>query len=177
MSTPFSSRKLIAAAVLAATGALAFAQTPPAGAPAPQQGRAEMHAHRGAGMDPAKRAETMQLRMERRLAALKLKLQISAAQEGAWNAWTTAMKPAQRQRPDHSEFERMTTPERIDRMKQMRTQRAAEADRRGDATKTFYAALSADQKKVFDDVSTHMGRGRGGHGGGGMRHHGGPGRG
>ena len=39
----------------------------------------------------------------------------------------------------------------------------AEMDKRGDATKTFYATLSAEQKKVFDDETArrgHHGQGR-----------------
>ncbi len=55
-------------------------------------------------------------------------------------------------------------------MREMRAQRMAEMntamDKRGDATKTFYAALNADQKKTFD--SQPMGHGGKGHGG---RHH------
>ncbi|QJW83266.1 Spy/CpxP family protein refolding chaperone [Ramlibacter terrae] len=108
--------------------------------------------------------------MERRLAALKLKLQVSGAQESAWTAWTTAMKPAQRQRPDRDAFVKMTTPERVDAMKAMHTARAAEMDRRGEATKTFYATLSADQKKVFDGESLRFGK-RGNRGNGGPGHH------
>jgi hypothetical protein len=47
----------------------------------------------------------------------------------------------------------LTTPERIDRMIAMRAQRNAEMDKRFEATKTFYATLTADQKKVFDAES------------------------
>jgi hypothetical protein len=164
-------KQLLAAGLACAFGLSAIAQTQ---APQPAgRGAPEMHAHRipMGMMDPAKRQEMRQLRMERRLAELKLRLAIAPAQEGAWNAWSTAMKPTARpQRPDRAEFERMTTPERIDRMRALRTQRQAEMDRRMDATKTFYAALNADQKKVFDGVSMRMmsrgGKGR--HGG----HHG-----
>ena len=52
----------------------------------------------------------------------------------------------------------------------MRAQRSAEQDRRGDATKSFYAQLSAPQQKAFDEVSLKfMGRG---HRGGMRGHHG-----
>lgn len=169
-------KHLLAAGLLAGLGLSAIAQTP---APAPAaDGPARVYAHRG---DPAKmqerqarRQEMRQIRMERRLAALKLKLQVSAAQEGAWNAWTAAMQPAQRQRVDPAEIVRLSTPERIDRMRALRVQRSAEMDRRGEATKAFYAALSADQQKVFDGERLRFGKGkRGGrghgHGGHGMR--------
>ncbi len=168
-----SLQHLIAAGLLAGLGATAaIAQMPPAGGPG-GPGRAEMHAHRG---DPAQMQERRALRMERRLASLKLKLALTPQQEGAWSAWTAAMKPAQRmQRPNREEIAKLSTPERIDRMKTLRAERAAAMDRRGEATKAFYAALSADQKRVFDLETVHAGRG--GRHGGGMGHHGGHGRG
>lgn len=168
-------RHLLAAGLLAGLGLGAIAQTPaPATAGAAP---AQLHAHRG---DPAKfaerqarRQELRQVRLERRLAALKLKLQINGAQEGAWNAWTAAMKPpAQRQRLDRTEIVKMTTPERIDRLRVLRTARSAEIDRRGEATKAFYGVLGADQKKVFDGESLRFGkRGHKGHRGHAGDHH------
>lgn len=161
-------KHLLAAGLVAALGTTAIAQTPSS-----QAATDPAVAHRGMGMmDPAKRQEMRQLRAERMLAAVKLKLQINSAQEGAWNSWATAMKPgAPRQRLDRAEFERLTTPERIDRMRAQRVVRIAEMDRLADATKTFYAALNADQQKVFDGESLHFMQ----RGGKGMRgdHHGG----
>jgi len=106
--------------------------------------------------------------MAQRLADLKQKLQITPAQEGAWTAFTTALQPTQpMQRPNRDEFAQLTTPERIDRMRQLRNQRMAEMDRRGDATKTFYAALTPAQQKVFDAQTLRgpwgQGEPRGGH--------------
>ena len=97
----------------------------------------------------------------RRLEAFKQKLQLSPAQEGAWNTFAASIRPAPMQRPDRAEFARLTTPERIDRMKQMRAQRMAEMDKRADATKTFYATLNPQQQKVFDEATLRM---HGGHG-------------
>ena len=89
---------------------------------------------------------------------MKQKLGITAAQEGAWNAWTAALKPpAQRaQRPDREAIARMTTPERIDRMRALRAERQARMDSRANATKTFYAALAPEQQKTFDQLSLRM---------------------
>jgi protein CpxP len=154
-------------------GAMAQPQTPPAGpagAPTAPHAQAEQGRH-----DPA-RLERFRARMQERMAArtnaLKQKLQITAAQEGAWTNWTGAMKPVRMQRPDRAEWQRLSTPERIDRMRAMRAARSAEADRRGEATKTLYAALSPEQKRVFDTESLRFGRG-GHHGGKGEhgRHH------
>lgn len=157
----FAHKHLIAAALLATLGLAANAQTPapanpPAGAAAPAAG------HRMGHRDPAKMKEYM----AKRQAELKAKLAITPAQEGAWSAWTAAMQPpADMKRPDRAEFAKLSTPERIDRMRALRTERGALMDKRADATKTFYAALTPEQKKVFDAQPMR-------HGG---RHHGGPG--
>lgn len=166
------SRHLIAAALLA-LGLAAGAQTTSAPAPATPGPGHHMDGHHKHMMgrhhgrfDPAK----MQERIAKRQAALKQKLQITPAQEGAWTAYTAAMQPpANMQRPDRAEFAKLTTPERIDRMRALRAARAAEMDKRAEATKAFYASLTPEQKKVFDERS--FGR-RGGHHHGGMRHHG-----
>jgi hypothetical protein len=69
-----------------------------------------------------------------------------------------------------AELEKMTTPQRIDRMRQLHAERAAAMDKRGDATKTFYAQLSPPQQKAFDELSLKFlaRHGRGGHGRGHM---------
>ncbi len=136
--------KHLIAAVLASLALAAGAQTAPLAAPPTDKPATREHSGR---FDPAR----MQEHFARRQAALKQKLQLTPAQEGAWNAYLAAMKPpADFSRPEPGEFERLTTPERIDRMRALHTARAAAMDRRADATKTFYAALSPDQKKVFD---------------------------
>jgi hypothetical protein len=117
--------------------------------------------------------ERMQEHMQRRLEGFKRILQITPAQEGAFNAWAAAMLPSQQamqqQRALHEEMSKLTTPERIDRMRQLRTERNAAMDRRFDATKTFYAQLTPSQQKAFDEASMrflddHHGRGHRGHG-------------
>ncbi|MEO6322967.1 MAG: Spy/CpxP family protein refolding chaperone, partial [Polaromonas sp.] len=78
-------------------------------------------------------------------------------------------------------LDKLATPERIDKMRALRTQRMtemnAEMDKRGEATKAFYSALSPEQKKTFDAEHQKMGQHKGhGHGRGhhesGMRHSG-----
>ncbi len=165
-------RSLVLASVLASAGFVAFAQTAPqdtartptAGASGAMQhdGHKGMRGHR---MDPAKR-EAM---VAKRQAELKAKLKLTAEQEGAWTTFTTAMKPTTRmdhKRPDRAEMEKLSTPERIDKMRALRAQHMADMnvamDKRADATKAFYATLNADQKKVFDAEHIRMGH----------RHHG-----
>ena len=105
-------------------------------------------------LDPAR----MQAMFAKHLANLKAKLKITAEQETAWNSFTDAIKPPATppQHPDHAEWAKLTTPERIDRMQAMHSARAAEMSKRADATKTFYAALTPDQQKVFDAESLRM---------------------
>lgn len=164
-----SYKQLIAGAALAAMGLVAIAQTPPATPAAPAAPQHRMQMDKG---DPAKRHQMRAERMAQRLAALKQKLAITPAQEGAWTAWTTAMQPpaAAVHRMERAELAKLTTPERIDRMRSVRAERTSMMDRRADATKTFYAALNADQKKVFDAETLQLMRHGGRHG-----HHGGPG--
>ena len=172
---------LVLAGLLATAGAGAIAQTA-ATAPAVSgmpaaSATASPHGERMGRHDPAK----MQALVAKRLAELKAKLNITPTQEGAWTTFTAAMQPlagiAQRmgwrQSPEqHAEMAKLSTPERIDKMRAMRTQRMTEMntamDKRGEATKAFYAALTPAQQKVFDAEHTAM---RSGHHGGG--HHGG----
>ncbi len=142
-------KPVVLAAVLATSALSVFAH---AGGPGPEgrDGRHGMHQ-----MDPerqARRHERMQEHMAQRAAELKAQLKLSPEQEGAWNAYAGAMKPATppaaAQRADHA---KLSTPERLDRMREMRRLRDAEFDKRDAATRSFYAGLNAEQKKIFDD--------------------------
>lgn len=157
---------LVAGLLLAA--GLAYSQSPMAGAQCDMMGGGMMGhgmSHRGMGkMDPAR----MQAMMDKRHAALKTQLKITAAQEGAWTSFMDAHKaPAGmmgKQPPAMVDMAKLTTPERIDKMKELRTQRMGEMtatmDKRAEATKVFYAVLSPEQQKTFDAHSM-MGQGRG----------------
>lgn len=112
-----------------------------------QRGGAE---HRMGSMDPVK----MQAMVERKQAAFKAKLKITADQEGAWSTFANAMKPApdalKRRMEIRAELDKLTTPERIDKMRALRAERDAAMDKRADATKALYAVLTPYQKGVFD---------------------------
>ncbi|MBC7602185.1 MAG: Spy/CpxP family protein refolding chaperone [Ramlibacter sp.] len=168
----FATKHLILAGMLATIGFTASAQpqNPPAGAPQGQSMGERFHF----GRDPAQMQKHREERMAERMDTFKRALQVTPAQEGAWNAWSAVMRPTPHQRPDQAEMLRMTTPERIDRMRAMRNAHIAEQDRKADATKTFYASLSVEQKRVFDTASMKfMGRGMGEHGGRHGSRHGG----
>jgi len=122
----------------------------------------------GMGMkgDPAQMQARMQQRMAERQAQLKAKLGITADQEAAWSAWTTAMQPPANMgqwRIDPAEMEKLTTPQRIERRQQMMAQRMSAMNARAEATKTFYNALRPEQRTIFDQQTA-----RGGHRGGAM---------
>ena len=157
-----SHKHLILAGLLAVLGQAATAQTPAAVAPA--QNPSQIGATpRGHGMErmPQQGADRMQARVAGRLAKLKQQLQITPAQEGAWSAFSASRAPLPRaSRPDVSDLARLTTPERLDRMRTLRADGAARMERRDDATRTFYASLTSEQKRVFDAVTLRGGHSR-----------------
>ena len=183
---PLKSVHALALAGIMATAALAAtAQTVTPTAPAASATPTHPGGHHGDRMgrhDPAQ----MQARMVNRQTDLKAKLKLTPAQEGAWMAFTASMQPPSRgprMTPEQrAEMDKLTTPERIDKMRALRSQRMtdmnASMDKRGNAVKTFYAELNADQKKVFDNQNMgsmgHMGgKGGMGHGGAhGLQHKG-----
>lgn len=152
-------QSLVVAGLMATAGGAAFAQ---AGG---MMGHDGMRGHR----DPAR----MEQMHAKHLADLKAKLKITTSQEAAWTAFTDAMKPPadMGKRPDTSELDKLPTPERIDKMRALHKERMATMDaamtKRGDATKTLYATLSAEQQKVFDAEFAKMGH----RGERGMREH------
>jgi protein CpxP len=155
-------KPLLMVSLLAAAGASVHAQG--MGMGGPQSGPMGQHQR----MDPAK----MQEMMAKRQADLKAKLNLTSTQEGAWTAYTAAIQPpagkpmSQESRKAMQDgMAKLSTPERIEHMNAMKAQRDAEMAKRNEATKTFYAALTPEQQKVFD--ANAMGHGR---------RHGGPGK-
>ena len=132
---------VLVAGLLSATAAVAFAQA---------DGMSDHMMH--GRMDPAK----MEQMHARHLSELKSKLKLSAEQEGAWQTFASALKPPAQAlpRPDKAELEKLSTPERIDKLHALRKQHMEvmdkEMDQREQATKKFYATLSAEQKTIFD---------------------------
>lgn len=121
------------------------------------------------GAPEGPRAEKMQKRMaehhQERQAQLKAKLKLSPEQEAAWTQFAQATQPMAHgpngaQRPNPADMAKLTTPERIDAMQAMKAQRDAHMTQRAEATKAFYASLSAEQKVVFDAETAREGMGR-----------------
>lgn len=101
----------------------------------------------------AERMERMQKKMAERQAQLKTELKLTPAQEPAWNAFVARTQPQARPAPQapREDWSKLTTPERLDKMQTMKTERDARMAQRTEAIKSFYAALDTSQKKVFDD--------------------------
>jgi protein CpxP len=163
----FSTHALAAATLLVAAGGSALAQgsaatplAPAISAPAAAAPAADKHAghhgrHHMGGHDPA----TMQAYVAQRQAELKVRLNITPDQEGAWMAYTAATQPAARKgwrmTPEQrADVAKLNTPQRIDSLRAARIQRMAESsadmDKRDDAAKALYAALTPEQQKVMD---------------------------
>lgn len=169
-----SRQRLLWAGLLASATFAASAQTPVPPAAEAQPGAQQQRSVRvgEARRDPAQRLERMREHRAQRLTALKQKLQLNPAQESAWQSFSTASQPPARphERLDRAEFEKLTTPQRLDRMQARQAERAERFASRAAATRSFYAALTPDQQKVFDTESLRFGP-RGGHGQH-HRHHG-----
>lgn len=109
--------------------------------------------------------EQRQARMGEHIAKRQAKLhdalKLSAAQEPAWAAFQAAIKPdATHTRPDHSAMAALPAPERMEKHLEMAKQHIAGMESHLAALKTFYAVLTPEQKKVFDEHTRrghHMG--------------------
>jgi hypothetical protein len=126
-----------------------------------EAGKADMSQRR------AQRMESMQKyhaeRQAKLKAELKAELKITAEQEPAWNAFVarTAHEPRAMKAGAREDWSKLTTPERLDKMQALKAERDAKMAKRIDATKSFYAALTPEQQKVFD-TQAHGGMQRAG---------------
>lgn len=166
---PLVKRSLIVAAILAGIAGVS--------ATAIAQGMGQHH-----GMDPqthTQRMEQMQKRHAEHQSQLKSALKITASQEAAWNAYvagTAPNPPAGAPGMTKEDWSQLTTPQRLEKMQAFRAERDAVMAKRIEAVKTFYAALTPEQQKVFDTQAhggmhragmkgEHRMGGKGGHGG------------
>lgn len=155
---------LLANAALGAYAQSATAAQPMAAASSPKMHSGAMPRHHR-GMEEGRWNPTkMEAMVTRHLADLKTRLKITAEQEGAWSTFSAAMQPPahpdEHARLDRTGMDKLTTPERIDKMRALRAQRIADMqarqDKRDDATKALYAALNSDQKKILDAEHSKM---------------------
>lgn len=129
----------------------------------PEQRQAKMAESR------AKRVEQRAARQARLAEALKL----TPAQQPVWQAFVATMTPPQQgeragQRLNKGERAALTAPQRLERRIAMQKARTARMEARLSALNSLYAALTPEQRKVFDAQQRHGGRHHRGHGGHGM---------
>jgi len=158
---------LLGATILAVGGAgVAIAQAPPPKHEA--MGERHMHA------DPA-------AMMQRHAQHLRDTLQLTPAQEPALQALLSSMKPPEGMhdhmgmKGDHDEMAKLTTPQRLEKMRTKMTEHMAAFDQHAQAVTKFYAQLTPAQQKAFDALSPmmmHHGMHGGGMGGHEMGEHG-----
>jgi protein CpxP len=126
----------------------------------------------------AKMAEFKAKRAERhaaRQARLQESLKLTPAQQPVWQAFVASMTPAHKgeragQRLGKEQRSALTAPQRLERHIAMQKARTARMEARLSALNSLYAALSPEQRKVFDEQQQGRrgGRHHGGHGGHGM---------
>jgi hypothetical protein len=118
--------------------------------------------HHMSAADHEKFAQRFKERMAKREAELHAGLKLNQAQESGWKNYIGKMQPASRAaRPDRAEFDKLPAPERMEKMLASMKEREAGMAQRVAATREFYATLTPEQQKVFDEASRF-----------GPRHHG-----
>jgi protein CpxP len=147
MNQKHTLRKTIALG-LAALGMAASngVQAQSAATPAPE-GR---HGH--ALSQEQRQAKWAEMRAKRQ-AKLHDALKLTPAQEPAWATFTAAMQPAARPAPGaHADWKSLPAPQRMERAIERSKQRSAMMETRLAALKQFYAALTPEQQKLFDQA-------------------------
>ncbi|MBC3875711.1 Spy/CpxP family protein refolding chaperone [Undibacterium flavidum] len=112
------------------------------------------------GKNMEKMHERMQAGMEKHRAQLHDKLKLTAQQEPAWKTFTEATQPHHAAMPDrqaeHKAMMTMSTPVRMEKMLERAKDRLARMQQHLDALKTFYAVLTPEQQKIFDESHARM---------------------
>ena len=134
-------------AVSLAASALVHAQTAMNDAP-PQHSEA----------DRAKWQDRMAQKRAKHEAQLHEQLKITAAQEPAWKNFTQAMTPPAGLPPHEARAaeDKLTTPQRMEKMLARMQEHQQQLQIHLNAVKTFYAVLSPEQQKTFDENHERM---------------------
>ena len=143
MKSPIRSTLMATRIATATLGAWAQSAPAPAAGSTPAAATAPAHP----GMH-----DRMLQHMARHLEKLKAQLKLAPEQQSAWAAYAQALTPPKdASHPmHHGDLASLTTPERLDRMKQMHQEHEAAWQQRDQATRALYSALNDDQKKTFD---------------------------
>jgi len=145
MTVDKSMKMILAGAAIIALSASAFAH---------DGGDCGYGEHGGMMGDPAR----MEKMHERHLARLHDSLKLTAQQETAWKKFA-AQQPVmdKANRPDPAEMEKLNSPQRLEKgLEHMKAMEAKLAEHLA-ALKEFYAVLTPEQQKTFDDQFPHRG--------------------
>jgi Spy/CpxP family protein refolding chaperone len=119
---------------------------------APAQEAPKHRAYAETKFDPVKRAERIEQRQQKLHDALKL----NASQETAWKTYIAAIKPQQPVgRADRTSFKELNAPQRAEKRLEFSKAHIAHQETRLAALKSFYATLTPEQQKVFDEQAGH----------------------
>ena len=119
---------------------------------APAQETAQHRGYAETKFDPAKRAERIEQRQQKLHDALKL----TGNQEAAWKTYIAAMAPKHAiGRPDRVSFKELNATQRAEKRLEFSKARVEHQETRLAALKTFYATLTPEQQKVFDQHAMH----------------------
>ena len=137
-------KSIIASLAMLSIGSAAMA--------APAQETTQPRNYAETRFDPVKRAERIEKRQQKLHEALKL----TANQEPAWKAYIAAIAPRQDiARVDRASFKELNATQRAEKRLEFSKARIAHQETRLAALKTFYATLTPEQQKVFDEHSMH----------------------
>jgi len=109
------------------------------------------------GQGPAgPRLEHWERFMDERLTALQQALKLTGAQEADWNTWSTTVNrlwtEKKEARPDFEALKNLPAPDRLEKMLAFAKAKQSHLEEVLAATKTLYATLTPEQRKVFDDL-------------------------
>ena len=170
-----SSSRLVGCRVLLLSSAVAVAAAQPGWAQtaAPAEGRPALTAEQRLAKKAEwqakageRRAKMEQHRSERQ-AKLRDALKLNAQQQPAWDAFVASMAPQKKGeragRGDRAAWASLSAPQRMEKQIAMQKERTARMETRLGALNTFYAQLTPEQRKTFDEQAKHRK---------GPRHHG-----
>jgi periplasmic protein CpxP/Spy len=109
---------------------------------------------------PGKWEDKFKLMRAKYLEMLHEKMKITPQQEPAWKAFHEATAPVQRPRMPiadaRNDEENLSAPQQLEKMLANQKERQAEMEKHLAALKTFYAVLTPEQQKIFDEAQRHV---------------------
>jgi hypothetical protein len=105
-----------------------------------------------------KHREEWRKEKQQALENLHKQLALNPTQENAWSQWVVLFEPKDKEWKDHEGWSNLSAIEKLEKKLLKTQEHEKKIQAQVDATKSFYALLSADQKKTFD-ANFHFGKG------------------